>query len=209
MGLFDKLEQRRDRELLANSRERLAADRQRDVALEIIIDSADQHLTSRSNDMGVKFDVLSAQKQFPRYYLIGDMVFTVEPFSAKAELEYDDRRPRKHLEKLRISVFAYDRRSKRMQAVRVGTLRYFTFDGLYQTMVQQPTYLDFKQSARIRELARQQIERLEGPVCGRPVILHLNDADEAKKLVLTGANPTRPCLLPPGHKGSCNESPSP
>lgn len=147
---------------------------------------------------------------------VGDVYFLINLFNP-ATAERLPQHERRVLESFAVYVLGIDQRHEGvLREVRVGTLKWLTYDGLVKTLSQAPFDVAFSDHNEVGRLVLARVNEASRLVCGKLVLIsNIIDTvtSESGLLEPTGdmagqftsmSNPWKPCLLDVNHPDRCN-----
>lgn len=143
MSLVKKIAEDRDARLLAESQDRLAQERELRLRDERCLTIVTKSLITTAEKLSEELEPLGNPIGLPSYYVLGGVVIVVQLFSY-VEPESVSDEPRLVVTQNFVSVVGADNRSETsIEQIRVGTLAWLNYDGLYKAISEAPSYLDF------------------------------------------------------------------
>ncbi len=146
MGLVEKVHEDRDQRLIVESAEELARQRDehdREERCLVLVTTSLQ--TTAAGLQEPLEEVDEGALGTPKYYVLGGVVISVQLFtSVTRDIKPDPNQPKLVLAEYYVSVIGADRRSETaVESIRVGTLKFLDYEGLYKAISEARSYLDF------------------------------------------------------------------
>ncbi len=143
MSLIKKISEDRDARLLAESQARLAEERELRLRDERCLTIVTNSLITTAQKLSEDLEPLGNPVGLPSYYVLGGVVIVVQLFSSVQPDDVSDE-PKLVVTQNFVSVVGADKRSETsVEHIRVGTLGWLNYDGLYRAISDAPSYLDF------------------------------------------------------------------
>lgn len=146
MALLDRVNEDRDKKLLAEAEQSLQQARAQQQVLERRLEIVGFTLEAKATLVDETLEVLySTVVGFPTYFLFGGVVVMVQQFSnlssdAETEIVNEGQVTTMYY----VAVVGADKRSETStESIRVGTLKWLDYEGFYKAISNAPSYLDF------------------------------------------------------------------
>ena len=141
--MIKKVAEDRDARLLAESQQRLAEERDQRLRNERCLTIVSKSLAKTAGKLDEELESLGNPVGLPSYFVLGGVVIMVQLFGSVQSEDISDE-PKLVVTQYYVSIVGADKRSDTaVEMIRVGTLGWLNYEGLYRALVNAPTYLDF------------------------------------------------------------------
>lgn len=157
MGLVDKITEDRDKRLLDQSAEELARQREEEDRTQRCLLIVTASLQARASTLDEPLEEVDEALGLPKYFVLGGVVVSVQMFTSPTkEVRPDPDQPELVAAQYFLSVIGADKRSETtIESIRVGTLKWLDYEGLYKAISNAPSYLDFDQGKVLPRVKHQ------------------------------------------------------
>lgn len=156
MGLADRIASDRDERLIKEAKLDLDRVREEQVRQEQCIVLVTETLRLKASGLQEPLEQVDDAIGLPKYYVLGGVVIAVQMFTSHIkEIKLPDpiTAPELVTAQYYMSVVGADKRSPTsVETIRVGTVKYLDYEGLYKTLSNAPSYLDFDAGEVLKRL---------------------------------------------------------